>query len=292
MKFDNKYHPRSFMAKMMMGKIFSATGKSPYGKGELLVLNYHSTPAWLMQEFEEQVRYLSQHFNLVPPSYIDSFYDSGDIKTEDPKPSVVFTFDDGLKNNLHAAAVLEKYNTRGLFFLVPGFFNAAPEVQQAYYLEHIRNQVNYNIDTQHADVTAMNIDDIGSLLSGRHRIGSHSFTHTMNRDDDVTKSEQEVIRSKHFLENKFNIPVKDFCAPFDSLRSTNRHQMDLIRQHYQYFHSTFPGSNKELHEPFFICRVNVECWWPLDVMKFSLSRFEWSRYREKRERFRSEILGG
>ena len=119
MKFSRRYHPDSFLAKILLGKMLQVTGESPYKTGELLVLNYHSTPEWLSKEFEKQVQLLSRHFTLVTPGYINNFYEKPESRTG--KPALLFTFDDGLKNNMHAARVLEKFNARGLFFLVPAF---------------------------------------------------------------------------------------------------------------------------------------------------------------------------
>ena len=291
MKFNSSYHPKSFLPKLIMGKVFYGLFKTPYKKGDLLVLNYHSTPEWLMAEFENQVRFFSEHFNIVSPDWLETFYEGGNAAPVNDKPSVLFTFDDGLKNNKHAALVLEKYNARGIFFLVPEFYGSPADIQQDYYLKNIRNQVNYNIDTGTSDVTALSVDEISTLLRSGHRVGCHSLTHTMNRNDDAIKQVSEIVKSKELLEKQFNIPVVDFCAPFDSLRSTSKDQMKLIRENYKFFHATFPGSNSVLPDPFFIRRTNVECWWPLDVIKFALSDFEWSRWKPKRELFRKEVVG-
>ena len=288
MNFSSRYHPKSFLPKIVLGKMLYALGDAPYGKGELLVLNFHSTPMWLMDEFEKQVQYLSHHFTLVSPGYISSFFERKENDRE--KPALLFTFDDGLRNNIHAARILEKYHARGLFFIVPAFLNASAETQKEYYTTHIRTLVNYHIDKEISDVTAMQHHEIKALLINGHSIGSHSYSHTMSSGDDSKKNENEIINSRIFLEDQFGVPVNAFCAPFDSLISTGREQMNLIKQHYQFFHSTFPGSNRDQQDPFFIRRVNIECWWPMDVLKFALSGFEWKRWKEKRERFRREVL--
>jgi peptidoglycan/xylan/chitin deacetylase (PgdA/CDA1 family) len=288
MNYSNRLHPKSFLPKIILGRALHAFGDNPYGNGELLVLNYHSTPGWLSEEFEKQVQYLSGHFNLVSPNYISEFFENKTVDTS--RPSVVFTFDDGIKNNTHAAEILEKYNARGLFFLVPAFLDAPVALQEQYYRQHIRKQVNGNIDTTSTDVTAMDTSEIQELLRRGHAIGSHSYTHTMSSQDDASKNVVEIVKSREFLQSRFNVPVENFCAPFDSLFSTGKKQMDLIREHYRYFHSTFPGSNSVIPDPFFIRRVNLECWWPLDVVRFALSGFEWKRWQVKRNRFRKEVF--
>ena len=289
MNYNNALHPKAFIPKIILGNILYGLFKTAYKKGDLLVLNYHSTPEWLMPEFEKQIVFFSNLFEIVDPSFLETFYlkKSGVSGT---KPFLLFTFDDGLKNNLHAARILEKFGYHGLFFLVPDFLNTPTATQKTYYMQHIRNQVNFNIDKKVEDVSALNTDEIKTLIRNGHRIGSHSLSHTMHADDDLLKNKKEIIQSKNELESLLNITITDFCAPFDSLRSTNKNQMQLIRQHYEFFHATFPGSNSELPDPFFIRRTNVECWWPLNAIKFALSTVEWSRWQPERSRFRKEVL--
>jgi peptidoglycan/xylan/chitin deacetylase (PgdA/CDA1 family) len=276
---------------LVTGKILYGLFRFPHTKNDLLVLNYHSTPEWLMPEFEKQLQFFTKHFHFVTPGFLNQYY-NGKPATEfqDEKPGLLFTFDDGLKNNLHAAGMLEKYHTRGLFFLVPEFLKTEVSLQKNYYMNNIRNIVNFNIDSQQDDVNALSVSDIQKLIAAGHAIGSHSLTHTMQNSDDATKMVNEIVQSKNELESAFGVTVTSFCAPFDSLQSTSKKQMDLIREHYRFYHATFPGSNFEDRDPYFIKRVNVECWWPLDVIKFALSNLEWKRWRSRRQKFDREVL--
>jgi peptidoglycan/xylan/chitin deacetylase (PgdA/CDA1 family) len=78
---------------------------------------YHGVPAKGGQgvhaaSFEEHVRYLKQHFQLLHAS---------DLCRERPAgspPAVALTFDDGFRNNVEVAApILRKYNVPALFFV-------------------------------------------------------------------------------------------------------------------------------------------------------------------------------
>lgn len=284
MKYNPKYHSRSFLPKMILGRLNFLLSGLPHKTGDLLVLNYHSTPLWLMPEFERQLRFLSEHYELVSPDHLESFY--GGTAAALKKPAVVFTFDDGLKNNLHAAAMLEKFGVRGLFLVVPDFFTGQPGSQETYYRTNIRREVNDEVDRLPEDKTAMSESDLKELLQRGHLIGCHSMTHTMSRDDDREKQYREVIESKAFLEKMFSREIVHFCAPFNSLRSTGREQMKLIAENYRYFHSTFPGSNLTEKDPLFIKRVNVEVFWPLDAVRFAISGPEWNRWKPSRNEFR------
>jgi peptidoglycan/xylan/chitin deacetylase (PgdA/CDA1 family) len=289
LNFNSKYHPKAFLPKLIAGKLLYTAIGIPYKPGDLLVLNYHSTPKWLMGEFEKQLHFFSNHFDFIHPDALQNFYYEKE-KVVSKKPALLFTFDDGLKNNLYAAKALEKHGTRGLFFIVPDFMMLNKNLQPEYYEKHIRYVINQHLDFTEEDKSAMDETEILGLLKNGHRIGSHSRTHTMNVIDNKAKQHAEIIESKELLQKKFGIEVTNFCAPFNSLESTGSNQMKLIKSNYKLFHSTFPGSNSASRDPFFIKRTNVECFWPLDVLKFAISGFEWRRWKKVREQFEQECL--
>lgn len=63
-------------------------------------------------EFELQVRFLSQHVQIVP---LDAYFSD---KFDEQRFTIAITFDDGYQNNLrYALPVLERYATHATFFL-------------------------------------------------------------------------------------------------------------------------------------------------------------------------------
>lgn len=66
-------------------------------------------------EFERQVAYLSQHFNIVHLSEAVQMLEQGDVNN----PTAVITFDDGYQNNYEVAfPILKKYNAPATIYLV------------------------------------------------------------------------------------------------------------------------------------------------------------------------------
>ena len=110
----------------------------PIPAGDLIVINYHGTPSRFMQSFEKQVAYFSKRFKILNKQQFDSFYTE---PAKQIKTSLYISFDDGLKNNLHAVEVLNKYGFKASFCLIPEFMECSTEDQPAYYKEHIRPMI-------------------------------------------------------------------------------------------------------------------------------------------------------
>jgi peptidoglycan/xylan/chitin deacetylase (PgdA/CDA1 family) len=125
---------RSRIAEKLMGlgalpvlKFLHNRGRTP-----IIVLGYHqvrpiqktdavadpfdqdlisATPA----EFEWQMRYISEHYNIIPLTRLIEHISS---KQPISKPSVVVTFDDGFSDNyVHAFPILKKYKIPATIFL-------------------------------------------------------------------------------------------------------------------------------------------------------------------------------
>ncbi len=290
MDYSMKTHGTAHLAKMLLGGLYRAVYGFPHRKGDLLVLNYHSTPKWLMPEFSRQLDVFSRYFELVGPDYFDVFYGfrSGEIPE---KPALILAFDDGLRNNLYAAEELQKRGSRGVFLAVPAFFSEEENQMENYYRTHIRSAVNGQIDHQPEDLRAMRPAELRDLAAAGHEIGSHSWTHAIRAELSGVQLEKEIIESKTFIEGVTGKPVTHYCAPFNSLLSTAAHHMPLIRANYRYFQSSFPGSNAVRKNPLFIKRVNIESFWKMNAAIFACSHWEWKRWEKFCLQFESEVLG-
>ena len=93
-------------------------------KGEVVILMYHGVinsqpdiPDWCLvqkENFEKQIKFLSQHFNII--SLLDAY--SGLKNATIEGPTAVITFDDGYQNNHDIAwPILEKYKAPATVFI-------------------------------------------------------------------------------------------------------------------------------------------------------------------------------
>jgi hypothetical protein len=283
MKYNPKIHSPAHLLKSIFGHAeYLFTGLN-YASDELIVVNYHSTPAKFIDEFRSQIRFFQRKFNIISPADLGNYF-AGSIKSS--KCMLLITFDDGLKNNLNAAKVLDEFSIKAFFFLVPAFLNCKSSQQKDYYLKHIRPQVNHVIDELEEDFSAMNDSDIQGLLAKGHAIGSHTYTHALVASkSDEANSEKEVVNSKSELEKRFGLPVSSFCSINNTLESIGSKEKKIVEGHYQFHFTTIPGLNATQKNPLFIRRRNIECFWLKGAVYFALGKWDLKRWKAKEEEY-------
>jgi hypothetical protein len=283
MKYDDRIHSKEQIIKALLGSLVSRVPLMKAPKNDLVVLNYHGTPKKFFNNFRLQVDYFREWFHIISPSELESFFKN---KLEaSNKPYLLFNFDDGIKNNLYAADVLNKYGIQALFFVVPEFINCKHERQSEYFLKNINPISNPQIEDTRDDIIAMSWRDLGELVATGHEVGSHSVTHMMKLPaSDCSSRNYEIVESRRMIAECLNLyteSIRSFCAPVDTSLSVGIEELKLIRNNYKFFFSTFPGSNLKPKNPYFIKRVHVEAFWMLPTVKFALSNLERIRWRRE-----------
>ena len=264
--------------KRVMGTVEWLIKPPRYQKDDLLVLCYHATPTHWLESFEQQIVWLKQKgFKFMRPSEIDPFYEGKQTNG----PYVLFTFDDGLANNLHAAAVLERHGAKAVFFLVPGFMETPQEGQATYYQRNIRPEIDPDFEPIE-ERCAMTVDEVKFLLKNEHAIGAHTFTHTLVADElDIKKVEHEVLGSKNRLQEMFGLEIKSFCSINQTDLSVGPIAAELIRTNYVRHYTTFPGVNQSSDSQRCIYRRNTEVNWSQGEFKFAVGRWMLRRWASR-----------
>jgi len=264
-----------------LGAIESLIGQD--WSGEFLVVNYHGTQYKFIENFEAQIRFYTQNFDIISPDEVREGYTKG-FNANTPK--LLLTFDDGIKNNLLAVDVLNRYNIRAAFFIIPDFINTGEEGQAEYFKTNIRKPINPEIDNKSEDFTAMSWDDIRELHAQGHAIGSHTMSHTLHRKHSNEKIKYEIIQSKIEIEKAIGNPIDMFCSINNSLESMSLKSLQFVQQNYKYHFTTLPGNNLKSLDPLFIRRINVESHWELNAIKFALGKVDRLRWRSRVNTFK------
>lgn len=273
MKFNSNIHGYPHIIKTILGYIEFTFSKP---KQNLFVLNYHGTPKKFISHFEKQLDFLQEYFEIISPT---TFFDTYTNTTKNNKNQLLLTFDDGLKNNLYAVDVLNKRHLSALFFIVPDFIESSNH--KSFYLKNIRPQINPLIDSEAEDFESLSWEDL-QLIIKNHHIGSHSKSHIMTAGlTSLDALNKEIVESKKILETKLNITVNSFCSINNTLLSVNSESKKLIESNYYYHFTTLAGCNNTNRNPHFIKRINVECFWTISAIKFSIGKSNLNRWEGK-----------
>jgi peptidoglycan/xylan/chitin deacetylase (PgdA/CDA1 family) len=251
-----------------------------YASDELLVLCMHSTPQERAGQFSRLLDFLFTHFSVLNPDQLDDYF-TGKLNAG---PYILFTFDDGLKNNLMAAELLERRDARAIFFIVPDFIEAVNP--RDYYRGHIRQIIDSKVDHEPEDFTPMTVAELSVLREKGHFVESHTMSHLLrsnSRDIDV---EREVIQSKKWIADKLKDSARIFCSPIQTNFSVNASAKRLIEKEYDYHFTTFPGFHSGNRNPQLVFRRNIEVHWSLSQIKYALGKADLSRWKDEIARFR------
>lgn len=279
-------HSFSQRLKNISGNILSLLGDDLYPSAELLVVNYHGTPKKFIPEFMKQLEYLNRMFTVIGPQDLLNYYSGKRIESN--KPLLLLTFDDGIKNNLRAADVLEKRNQKAFYFVIPGFIEAAPGEQKSFFRANIRPSFNEKLFDAEDDLIPMSWSDLSSLSSSGNSIGSHTYTHTLVAGSSSEEnSTREIAGSKEIIERKINRMADSFCSINNTLLSVGKKEMQIIRENYQFHFTTIPGSNFSGKDRYFIRRVNIETHWLPGALKYALGKTDRLRWARKERLFRA-----
>lgn len=116
------------------------------------------------KNFIELIRFLQRDHTFI--SYSDALAKL--LHNNIDKPYVCLSFDDGFKNNVRAAEILNQFNVKACFFVCP---DMVEEKDYGKIKQFCAERLHL------PPVEFMNWDDIQDLLKHDHEIGSHTMNH-------------------------------------------------------------------------------------------------------------------
>ncbi len=247
-------------------------------KSELFVFAMHGTPLFHRKRLERLVDELISIYRPISPSDAIRFLNNKEAFQEGPY--CLFTFDDGLKNNLLIAEILAEKGVSGLFFIVPDFVESSEP--ERFYRTNIRPEVLPGLEYGPQDLTCMNRADLMSLQKSGHTIGCHTSDHLLRSNDTSEKLRLRIIESKNRLEDWSGVAVEHFASPIDTLFTVNPEAADLIRESYAVHHLTLPGKNDSIPTSMkALYRRNFEVHWSKGRIRYALGDFDLSRWKKQ-----------
>lgn len=250
------------------------------------IVNYHATYERDQANFEQQIRFLAAHFDIVPLVDLPDWLS----REERSRPALSFTFDDGAYSNYAIAApTLESFGFKGTFLIPTEFVNtdvdASNEQERAENFHMRYLDVKAELDLGAARVS-MSWDEIVDLQRRGHTIGVHGRSH-LRLGPTLTESEMhgEIVTSRAEMEQHLGEAPSVFCWIGGEEGSYSSQAADLIRRTgYEVGLMTCSQPVTRDTDPLQWHRFNIESDESIERIRFLLSGAYEVAYMRKRAR--------
>jgi len=202
-------------------------------EGKIILSVFFHNPS--KELFESIVKwFLDKEFHFISA---DELYEISIQKKAFPSKAVIFTVDDGWKENKeNLVAVANKYNIP-----VSIFINTDPiEKGNGYWVSYLKYSqeklgTSHSVaslkklsDSQRKNIVsqlessielpreAMTIDELRTINNGKISLGAHTLSHPFLVNCSNEDSQKEILSSKEKLENWLGTKVETFAYPFGS----------------------------------------------------------------------------
>jgi len=258
----------------------------------MLVIEMHETPERDELLLRRQLEFAARHFTLVDlPTFARLWQEYRTHPQSWSKPPLLFTFDDGRRNNYTVAArVLESVGTRGVFFVIPQFVECSPTDARQFYYSRIDTRKNPP-HLPEEDTCSMTPEQIADLARRGHSIGNHTYSHVNLATVAESQLQHEIVDSAARISAWTGKPVDAFAWTFswDSITPKAWH---LIQQHHRYCFAPCPGSvDCSADSCSLIWRTEVELSYSPADLRFMYAGLADRLWRSKRERLRALLAG-
>lgn len=120
------------------------------------------------------------------------------------KPYISFSFDDGFKNNLTGARVLDEFGIKACFFVATDYIGLTDPARKAEVCRGVFNM---------PPMDFMNWKDLETLVENGHEIGNHSSDHVRLSDLSIEKAKENILVSQETLRRRLG-EIVHFAWPY------------------------------------------------------------------------------
>lgn len=184
------------------------------GKPRIQFLYIHHVFDDELDKFDKLLNVLSINHTFI--SYSEAVHK---IHTNSiDKPYISISSDDGFKNNMAAASILERYGISGCFFINPDTvgLNKYSEIERF---------CSERLDFPPTDFLDWN--DVNTLLKNGHEIGSHTMSHIQVSETNLARVAENLSMSYKMIHEKCG-SVSHFAFPYGRFHHFNQASLDLV----------------------------------------------------------------
>lgn len=167
-----------------------------------------------INNFDKLLELLSKHHSFI--SYSDAVNKilTGNID----KPYICISSDDGFKNNLAAAKIMDKYGAKGCFFVNPDTIGLKD-------ISKVKSFCDKRLNFPPTEF--MDWNDVDKLIKSGHEIGSHTMGHINIAETNINLVEDNINESFEILNERIG-KVLHFAYPYGRFFHFNKQAFDLV----------------------------------------------------------------
>lgn len=135
------------------------------------------------------------------------------------RPYISWSSDDGFKNNLDAAEILDKYGASCCFFVNPYSIGLRKfDAIEAFCREKLNMP----------PIEFLDWNEIRQLLESNHEVGAHTVYHDAVNNMDINTFENDLLECKTILEGQTGSTVEHFAYPYGKFKYFNREAYERV----------------------------------------------------------------
>lgn len=167
-----------------------------------------------IENFDRLLKLLSKHYSFIGYSDAVNKILTGNID----KAYICISSDDGFKNNLAAAKIMDRYGVKGCFFVNPDTIG----------LKDFSKVKSFCKNRLHFPPTEfMDWNDLHNLTKRGHEIGSHTMGHINIAETNINIVEDNINKSFQILNDRIG-DVSHFAYPYGRFFHFNKQAFDLV----------------------------------------------------------------
>lgn len=227
----------------------------------------HDTPHTTYDHYLSLFTELSKLWNFITP---DQFTSHANNSQPLQGRNLLVTFDDGFSSNLpFAKHVLEPLSIKAIFFVVTELIDAPSTYTSKLLKENVFTRAP-NPQVNH--LRSLSINDIQTLLSLGHTVGSHTKSHRNLAALSLPDLHDQIASPLSYFKTKLGLDIKHFAYPFGDLASFSPEAYSVASDNYSYIHSGLRGDNFHNTTNFFF-RDSISHQDSLNVVKLYLNGY-------------------
>jgi peptidoglycan/xylan/chitin deacetylase (PgdA/CDA1 family) len=226
-------------------------------------LYLHFVPGAEEEQFRRLLRVLSKDHRFISYSDAVARVYSGDID----RPYLTFSVDDGIRNGLRLAEILDEFGAKACFFVC----DRIPELKHPAEIEAF-----CRLELEIPPTDFLSWDDMESLLRSGHEIGNHSARHRTLSDLSLDQLEDDIAGGLERLRSHFGDAVRDFAWPRGRFFHMSADAAAVV---FRSGHSSCASAERGCHvsrpisrESLCIRREHIISRWPLSHSMYFIAR--------------------